>query len=51
MQDDLQGRGMVGVSMDEHGVIEMENQDTGATFYFSSADLDEVACCMTFEPC
>jgi hypothetical protein len=36
------GRGMLGVSMDEKGMIQLEHQDTHAKFDFARADLDEV---------
>jgi hypothetical protein len=42
MDDELQGRGMVGVSMDESGMVQMEHQDTLQLFDFDRADLDEV---------
>lgn len=36
------GRGMLGVSMDEAGIVQMEHIFTRKTFEFAREDLDEV---------
>lgn len=40
--EEIPGRGMLGVSMDEDGMIQMEHQFTDKTFEFDRKDLDEV---------
>jgi len=46
-EEEVVGRGMIGVSMDEEAMIQMEHQETDKTFEFLRDDLDEVIAVLT----